>query len=88
MLLEEKQIDSDHIDKISLPIKPKDAGVWMKNVFATWDTRNQEPTLGDLNFEINSGELLVIIGIAWDNFSITYIKLFLFLYTSKNVVFK
>ncbi|KAF7490266.1 Multidrug resistance-associated protein 4 [Sarcoptes scabiei] len=62
LLLEEKQIDSDHIDKISLPIKPKDAGVWMKNVFATWDTRNQEPTLGDLNFEINSGELLVIIG--------------------------
>jgi ABC-type uncharacterized transport system fused permease/ATPase subunit len=47
-----------------LPNKPKDSGVWMDKVVASWNTKEEqnEPTLNNLTFSVKPGELIVIIG--------------------------
>ena len=61
-MLEEKELDSEHINKISLPVKQEDCGVWLTNMVASWNPKGMEPTLKNLNFDVRPGELLVIIG--------------------------
>ena len=61
LLLEEKDLDSEHIDKVTLA-KPQDCGVWLTNAIASWNTKNQEPTLNNISFSVTPGELIVIIG--------------------------
>nr|XP_027201120.1 multidrug resistance-associated protein 4-like [Dermatophagoides pteronyssinus] len=62
LMLEEKELDSEHINKISLPVKKEDCGVWLTNMVASWNLKGMEPTLKNLNFDVRPGELLVIIG--------------------------
>lgn len=62
LLLEEQDTDSPNINKIKLPLKSKDCGVWLNNVVASWNTPEFEPTLKNITFEVNPSDLLVIIG--------------------------
>jgi ABC-type multidrug transport system fused ATPase/permease subunit len=46
-----------------LPNKPKDSGVWIDKMVASWHTKEQnEPTLNNLTFSVKPGELIVIVG--------------------------
>jgi len=64
LLLEEKEEQSDHIDKINLPNSPQDRGVWIDKMIASWYTPEEqvEPTLNQLTFSVKPGELIVIVG--------------------------
>ncbi|KAJ6222676.1 hypothetical protein RDWZM_001221 [Blomia tropicalis] len=61
LLLEEKELDSEHVDKIK-SAKPADCGVWLTNTVASWNDIDQEPTLDDISFSVTPGELIVIVG--------------------------
>lgn len=63
MLLEEKELDSEHINKVTLQAKPQDCGVWLDHMVASWhDEGVGEPTLNDISFKVTPGELIVVIG--------------------------
>lgn len=61
LLLEEKQLDSEHINTVTMA-KPEDTGVWLNKAVASWGEESSEPTLNEISFSVTPGELIVIIG--------------------------
>lgn len=64
LLLEEKELDSDHINTVTMA-KPQDTGVWLTDTIASWNSMEQEPTLSNLSFSVTPGELIVIVGMYY-----------------------
>jgi len=65
LLLEEKEEQSEHINRTNLLNKPQDSGVWIDKMASSWAPEEQsEPTLSNLTFSVKPGELIVIVGNA------------------------
>ena len=63
LLLEEKELESDHIDNKKEINNSDDAGVWLNEMTASWaSSQHSEPTLKDITFGVTPGQLIVIVG--------------------------
>ncbi|CAG2167729.1 unnamed protein product [Oppiella nova] len=63
LLLEEKELQSKHIDKTEKINNADDAGVWLDEMSASWaEEDHSEPTLNKISFNVTPGELIVIVG--------------------------
>ena len=65
--MEEKELQSKHIDKTEKINNADDAGVWLDEMSASWaEEDHSEPTLNKISFNVTPGELIVIVG-KYDN---------------------
>ena len=64
--MEEKELESEHIDKKEDINNSDDTGVWLDNMTASWNdedhSEHSEPTLKDISFSVTPGQLIVIVG--------------------------